>query len=137
MLHLPVAHSSSTLLVIFFFLLNERIRGRTHVRMSVECEMSVGGCNFLPFSDAFQVRLMLVPFQLTRRNRALTYYSRARLRNTRDRSIEKRSIESWIHVVFALRSLASRSFFCLRLGSLAMPDVVESNPSVCLLIFPL
>lgn len=48
----------------------------------------------------------------TRHARALTYHSRARLRNTRDRSVASRSIRSWIHVVFALRSRDS-SFYLL------------------------
>lgn len=141
--------------------LMSRSKGLAHVRMSAEREMSrrasVDAIFFLLlllllstplhpgnslFSGVFEAdHLGQIPSEFTvgatyKTDRgALTYYSRARLRNTRDRSIASRSIESWIHVVFAARCCLHFSF-CLRLGSLAMPDVVESNlSSLFLLIF--
>lgn len=99
----------------------------------------VGGCNFLPLvgfegeerkkeretglsvSRSWQLLYLEITLftqfrslrrRYSRHARALTYDSRARLRNTRDRSVASRSIRSWIHVVFALRSRDS-SFYLL------------------------
>ena len=71
----------------------------------------------------------LLNLQSVQETRALTYRSRARLRNTRDRSIEKRSIESWIHVVFAGRSSPLLLLSRARFACDAVVDVVESTIS--------
>lgn len=108
---------------------------------------SVGGCNFLPPPSGPLAHppcssvLSASGFRAARQFRASSgpYKSRARSRTTHvhvcvipgiDRPIDRadRSIECWIHVVFAVRCCCAASSFCLGLGSLAMPDVVESKP---------
>ena len=71
----------------------------------------------------------LLNLQSVQETRALTYRSRARLRNTRDRSIASRSIESWIHVVFAGRSSPLLLLSRARFACDAVVDVVESTIS--------
>lgn len=125
MLRLPVAHSSLLCSTpsrssVSSHLSSSRLmsgsEARAHVRTSIECEMSVGGCNFLPppslaplprrtlsllFPEPRDSDLSLRSISGSLQDRGLTYNSRARLRNTRDRSVDRSRAASMLFLPFA------------------------------------